>query len=84
MALYLQATVVTYVSMFADNVSALADKLNRDERGQDTLEWTMISGLMAVALLVLAGIFTTALTSFANGVKNCVDFNAATTCVAGL
>ncbi len=77
MAFYLQATVVTYVSM-------LAEKLHRDQRGQDTLEWTMISGLMAVALLVMAGIFTGALTSFANGVQNCVDFDAATVCVAGL
>ena len=77
MALYLQATVVTYVQ-------SLLGKLHSDERGQDTLEWAMISGLMAVALLVLAGIFTGALTSFANGVQNCVDFDAATVCVAGL
>jgi Flp pilus assembly pilin Flp len=77
MALYLQATVVSYVS-------TLLEKLHSDQRGQDTLEWTMITGLMAVALLVIAGIFTPALTAFANGVKNCVDFSSATTCVAGL
>ena len=77
MALYLQTTVATYVSM-------LVEKLHRDERGQDTLEWTMITGLMAVAILAMVGIFTGALTSFANGVQNCVDFDAATACVAGL
>lgn len=77
MALYLQATVVTYVS-------SLLGKLNRDERGQDTLEWTMISGLMAVALLILAGVFTGALQSFADGVERCVDFDATSICVAGL
>jgi len=77
MALYLQATVMTYVSM-------LAEKLHRDERGQDTLEWTMITGLMAVAILAMLGIFTGALGSFANGVERCVDFDAASTCVAGL
>jgi len=77
MALYLQATVVSYVS-------TLLEKLHSDERGQDTLEWVMITGLMAVALLLIAGIFTPALELFAEGVERCVDFNAGSVCVAGL
>jgi hypothetical protein len=39
---------------------------------------------MAVALLLIAGIFTPALQLFAEGVEKCVDFDADSICVAGL
>ena len=84
MALYLQATVLTYVSMAAQRGSELVTKLHRDVRGQDTLEWAMISGIMGVALIGAFLILNPAITTFANNVKNCVDFDSSTTCVAGL
>jgi len=57
----------------------------RNERGQDLIEYAMLSGLIAAALVaVLAlGVLTGAVTGMANGVSDCVDFNSATTCAAG-
>jgi len=55
----------------------------RSERGQDTLEWAMLSGLVAIAILGVLAVLTGALTSLMNGISACVDFNGLTPCLPG-
>ena len=50
----------------------------RSERGQDLIEYALLGGLIAGALLaaaVLTGL-TTALTSMATGIGECIDFDS--------
>jgi Flp pilus assembly pilin Flp len=76
MALSLYVTIASYASAFAE-------KLHRDERGQDTLEWVLMSGLIAGAIVLILGVFTTALNVMATNVSYCLDFAKATTCSPG-
>ena len=57
----------------------------RRERGQDLIEYAMLSGLIAAALVaVLAlGVLTGAVELLAGGVSDCIDFDAGTPCAAG-
>jgi Flp pilus assembly pilin Flp len=53
----------------------------RSERGQDLIEYAMLSGLIAGGILLVGAIvFKGPLTSMATGIGNCIDFNASTTC----
>lgn len=53
----------------------------RSERGQDTLEWAMLSGLVAIAILLVLGVLTGALNSLMNGIGDCIDFDGITPCL---
>ncbi len=55
----------------------------RSERGQDTLEWAMLSGLVAIAIFLVLGVLTGALNALMNGISACIDFNGLTPCVPG-
>jgi len=50
----------------------------RSERGQDLIEYALLGGLIAGALLAAAALtgMTTAVTSMANGIGECIDFDA--------
>jgi Flp pilus assembly pilin Flp len=51
------------------------------ERGQDLIEYALLSGLIAAALVgVFATGLDTALTNLVNGIGDCVDFASSTTC----
>jgi hypothetical protein len=61
----------------------------RTERGQDLLEYAMLGGLIAAAITVIFGILigtggVSPINDFANGVKDCIDFDQATACTGGL
>jgi Flp pilus assembly pilin Flp len=58
----------------------------RSERGQDLLEYAMLGGLIAAAILVVFTVLITngAIDSMANGIGNCIDFDSATNCAGGL
>ncbi len=55
-----------------------------EERGQDLLEYALLGGLIAAAIVAVAalGVMTGAITGMANGIANCIDFDnsAASTC----
>ena len=55
----------------------------RSERGQDTLEWAMLGGLVAIAILGVLTVLTGALNSLMNGISACVDFTGTTPCLPG-
>ncbi len=50
------------------------------ERGQDLIEYAMLSGLIALALIGGALVFTGALAGMASGISDCIDFDKTTTC----
>ena len=51
----------------------------RDERGQDLLEYALLGGLIAAAIIAVAtlGVMTGAITDMANGIGDCIDFDNA-------
>lgn len=65
-------------------VSGLRARLT-EERGQDLIEYALLGGLIAAALLAAAVLlaYTNAVQTMAGGIKNCVDFNSGTTCGFG-
>ncbi len=52
----------------------------RSERGQDLIEYAMLGGLIAIALAAGALVFSSALSSMASGIGNCIDFTNSTKC----
>jgi Flp pilus assembly pilin Flp len=51
------------------------------ERGQDLIEYALLSGLIAAALVaVFATGLSGALTSMVGGIANCIDFKSSTVC----
>ena len=62
-------------------VTGLKTRLS-EERGQDLIEYAMLGGLIALALIAasLGLFFGGALSSMASGIGNCIDFNSSTSC----
>ena len=54
-----------------------------EERGQDLLEYALLGGLIAAAIVGVALLFGGALTAMAGGIRDCIDFTASTTCDPG-
>ena len=54
----------------------------RSERGQDLIEYAMLGGLIALAIIavVALGAFETPLKDMAEGIGDCVDFKSTTEC----
>lgn len=55
----------------------------RGERGQDLMEYALLSGLLAAALLAIFLVtqtFETGFDTMANGIVNCIDFDQTSTC----
>ena len=59
--------------------------LHRDERGQDLLEYALLGGLIAAAIIAVAtlGVMTGAITGMANGIADCIDFDSSLTSQCG-
>ncbi len=55
----------------------------QDERGQDTLEWVLMSGLIAAAIVGILLLFSGALQTMVKNVSKCLDFDSSTTCSPG-
>ena len=53
--------------------------LNR-ESGQDLIEYAMLGGLIALAIIGAGIFFSGAIDSMAQGISACIDFTASTTC----
>jgi hypothetical protein len=71
------------VQLVAHYVTSFVSR-SRSERGQDLLEYAMLGGLIAGAIMVVFGlaIFEGAFTDLANGIGRCIDFDSSTTCDA--
>lgn len=53
----------------------------RIEGGQDLIEYAMLGGLIALAIIAVGTLaFSGALTSMATGIGDCIDFKKSTTC----
>jgi Flp pilus assembly pilin Flp len=64
-------------------ISTLADVAKREE-GQDLIEYAMLAGLIAAAIVAVGIIaYQTGLTSMGNGIRDCIDFKSSTTCAPG-
>ena len=52
-----------------------------DERGQDLIEYALLGGLIAFAIIAVAtlGTLTGAIGDMATGIGNCIDFDASAT-----
>jgi len=55
--------------------------LPQSERGQDLIEYALLGGLIALAIMAAVGlVLTGALQGMFNGIGECIDFDAATNC----
>jgi len=56
--------------------------LPQNERGQDLIEYALLGGLIAAALVavITAGLMTDALDLMIAGISNCIDFDTTTAC----
>jgi Flp pilus assembly pilin Flp len=69
------ATYISFVVTWVRNHIA-------SERGQDLIEYAMLSGLIALALTGAAvAVYTGAVSSMAQGISDCIDFKSSTTCL---
>jgi Flp pilus assembly pilin Flp len=51
------------------------------ERGQDMIEYAMLGGLIALAIIAVGVLgFKGAITDMFTGIGHCIDFNSGTTC----
>jgi Flp pilus assembly pilin Flp len=50
------------------------------EDGQDLIEYAMLGGLIALAIIGVVIFLTGAIEDMAEGIGNCIDFNSGTTC----
>ncbi len=62
--------------------SSLINKLQREE-GQDLIEYALLGGLIAVAIIGALVIWGTSLTNMASNIGNCIDFSNTTPCTPG-
>ncbi len=61
-------------------MQSIVSRLRDDERGQDTLEWVMLSGLVAIAIVAVGVIFKDTLNDGVTLLGNCLDLAGSTTC----
>jgi Flp pilus assembly pilin Flp len=67
--------------MLAVLVNWIRMRLPQSERGQDLIEYAMLGGLIALAIIgVGVAALTGTLNGLFNGIGDCVDFDAATDC----
>lgn len=66
------ATIQTAIAMLHD-----------EERGQDTLEWVLMGGLIAVGIMAVMYLFGGTLQDMVQNVGYCLDFTNSTTCSPG-
>ena len=64
-------------------LQSLVRSVRRDERGQDTLEWVLMSVLLAAGIVGLLVLLTPFLTTMVGNVGECLDFDAITVCTPG-
>ena len=76
---------MAYITAFvlAHIVGGIRSLISRvpSERAQDLIEYALLSGVIALAMVgVGAGIYTGAISAMAAGISDCVDFDSGTTC----
>ena len=54
--------------------------LHRDERGQDLIEYALLSGLLAIAIMAAVLLLSPAITGMATGIGRCIDFDSTSVC----
>jgi Flp pilus assembly pilin Flp len=65
-----------------DVVTARLNAGVRDERGQDLIEYSMLGGLLAGAIVAVSYlVLTGAIDSMFTGIGNCIDWQGDTTCL---
>jgi Flp pilus assembly pilin Flp len=50
------------------------------ERGQDLLEYALLGGLIALAIMAGVIALSGSISSMATGIGNCIDFDSTSTC----
>ena len=66
--------------MFAVVLTWLSAHLPRSERGQDLIEYALLGGLLAVAIMAAVLLLNQPLADMAAGIGRCIDFNSGTPC----
>ena len=75
LSIRIHSFVVSALSSFRESL--------REERGQDLIEYALIGGLIAAALVAAFFILNPYILNMAHGIGNCVDFDSTSKCTAG-
>ena len=63
-------------------VTSIVGRLQREE-GQDLIEYALLGGLIAAAIVGALLIWGTSLTTMATNIGNCIDYSNTTPCKPG-
>jgi Flp pilus assembly pilin Flp len=55
----------------------------REERGQDLLEYAMLGGLIAAAIVAVLVLFSGSISTMITNIGKCIDFDNTTACTPG-
>ncbi len=55
----------------------------RSERGQDLLEYALLGGLIAAAIVAVLALMTGSLNTMITNIGKCIDFTSSTVCKPG-
>ena len=62
-------------------VTWIRTHLPQNERGQDLIEYALLGGLIALAIMAAVGlVLTGALSGLFDGIGRCIDFDSTTVC----
>ena len=70
-------------AMVTTAMMTVSDRIHNDERGQDLLEWVLLSGLVAAGIIALLAVFTPFLNDMVSNIGACIDFSNNTACTPG-
>jgi len=70
------------IKLYGFMTGLLSDLKSREE-GQDLLEYVLLGGLIAAAIVALVLIFNPFLANMAANIGRCLDFDSATNCNPG-
>lgn len=73
-------TLSLYVVTFIQSTMA---NLKNDERGQDLLEYVLLGGLIAVAIIGVGALFGDNLKEMSANIGDCLDFDKSSVCNPG-
>ena len=62
---------------------SLVQRLDREVRAQDTLEWIMMTGLLAIAIVAAQIILGPEIAAAVTAIGECIDLDSGSVCAVG-
>jgi Flp pilus assembly pilin Flp len=73
--------VITHLGFKVVEILGVGRSALRRERGQDLIEYALLSGLIAAGIVAVVALFTGSLESMVAGIGRCIDWDGTTECL---